>query len=875
MADQSRGLGHKENGDGSAPATKGKNYLFAIAIDEYIFCSKLNNAVYDVQAFIDLMGKRFDFEEEHILFIKNKDATKRQIENEFFRLIRKVTPQDNLVVYFSGHGRYDEQFGGNWVPVEAGTSDDDWADYLSNDQIKSYLGKIKSKHTFLIADSCFSGSLFMDKSKEKIAGDRLDTVPSRWGLTSGKKEIVSDGNPGQHSPFAQALLDVYARADQPPSTTMVCAMVMEMVIANAQQTPMGSPLAIDGHKGGQMVFYFKENEEEVWQTLKDTPDGCLSYLERFPEGRYKGLAEELILFNQQSKAWDLAKAANTKAALYRFEREYPNSEVVRTGAVDRALAALDEEELWKEAKNSDTVSAYRKYLRRSGLKKYEQSANEGIHKILKQEELQEWQRVKQDNTTAAYQKYLWEFPSGEFVKEAQMALANLLARKIRIELRDENNQTLRMPFSFFVNNLKQDSHSYIYKMHGKESGLSVKVEKRGYKKVLKKFALEDMELAGDHLVIQLEKQKEASVRVVDAKDHGPISKAKIQVRRYGENRWNAAQLSNEKGEAKLKDIFVGDDIAVRVECEGYEPVELGIYAIENKIIPIEKKKIKTPGGSGGLSSGSSPSLVGYKLDYKKVAIAGSSVLGVVLLIFLSWFLMQQSKKTQDIEEVKKALTDSLETYQTKISTIFQGYGYQLDTAKAREQYSTDFNLIKTNFDLEQTTIKAKHDDFKNQIDDFSSKNITLDSLNLGNAIKDYYSRLIESHPVKSQKLANLTKVINENIKDEQLKKQQENDRQRYKQLATTMCGGQVAKARSYARLVIANSMGFDDVEKNKLIQKFELIDKMLNLEYQLRTSSDQDVKKNSLNKLISIRDKNSGSFSTEQRNWLYKNINRH
>lgn len=250
MADTQKGLDLSRRE--SRP--KGRNFLLAIAIDEYVHCSRLNNAVADVSAFISLMERRYHFEADCITFIRNAEATKKRIELELLKLIRVVTPQDNLLIYFSGHGRYDPLFGGNWVPVDAGVSEEDWPDYLSNDLIKGYLNRIPSFHTFLIADSCFSGSLFIDKNREKFTGDRRETEASRWGLTSGKREVVSDGPPGHHSPFAAALLDVLEKAEQPPSVMYICHMVLEKVQANEMQTPMGSPRPSKGIRAGSLFF---------------------------------------------------------------------------------------------------------------------------------------------------------------------------------------------------------------------------------------------------------------------------------------------------------------------------------------------------------------------------------------------------------------------------------------------------------------------------------------------------------------------------------------------------------------------------------------------------------------------------------------------
>lgn len=286
-------------------APKGKTHLLAIAIDDYQECSTLNNAVLDVEAFIEVMTTRYTLEPQQVILIKNTEATKKRIESAFDDLIDWVEPEDNLIVYFSGHGRHHERRGGFWVPVEAGKGDKAWPDYISNAVIRDYLSKINSFHTFLIADSCFSGALLIDKSKEKFTGDRRDTERSRWALTSGKKEIVSDGQPGAYSPFAAALLDVLRKAEEPPSVMRICDLVLEKVAANAHQTPMGSPLRVEGHDAGQMVLYFREDEEAIWAAAQATHtlQVYLAYRTRFPQGKYRKAANTKIAEFEEQQIW--------------------------------------------------------------------------------------------------------------------------------------------------------------------------------------------------------------------------------------------------------------------------------------------------------------------------------------------------------------------------------------------------------------------------------------------------------------------------------------------------------------------------------------------------------------------------------------------
>ncbi|RMG88804.1 MAG: caspase family protein, partial [Bacteroidetes bacterium] len=181
----------------------GKNYLFAIAIDEYAHCPKLYNPVRDALELKAVLSERYDFEPQNIITLFNEAATESNIIHAFRDLARSISPSDNLVLFFSGHGEFDDVFNeGYWIPVDARRGA--WEDYIPNSKIRTILNAIRAHHIFLIADSCFSGSLFM--TGKDVAANRLDRDPSRWGLTAGRNEIVDDGHPGAHSPFADSLL---------------------------------------------------------------------------------------------------------------------------------------------------------------------------------------------------------------------------------------------------------------------------------------------------------------------------------------------------------------------------------------------------------------------------------------------------------------------------------------------------------------------------------------------------------------------------------------------------------------------------------------------------------------------------------------------
>ena len=249
-----RGMGFPS--EKNKPSNLGINYLLSIAIDDYQNFPKLYNCVKDASEIVDILTSRYQFDKKHVYTLYNEEATTDKIFKKFEVLAEKIRPIDNLIIYFAGHGEYKKVFKeGYWIPVNA--TSNRTSQFIPNSEIKTMLSAINTKHTFLIADSCFSGSLFARGSTRSIA-ERVERFPSRWGLTSGRSEIVADGAPGINSPFASSILFLLKNNQKQLGVQQLCAYVIESVISTAIQTPIGEPLTIPGHKGGQFVFRLKE-----------------------------------------------------------------------------------------------------------------------------------------------------------------------------------------------------------------------------------------------------------------------------------------------------------------------------------------------------------------------------------------------------------------------------------------------------------------------------------------------------------------------------------------------------------------------------------------------------------------------------------------
>ncbi len=239
------------------------NYLVLIGINDYRHWPKLKNPINDAKSLSNVLTDQYQFDKENTYCLFDDSATYRNIDNFFRMLIRKIDEDDNLVVYFAGHGYYDEITDeGYWIPYEANLNS--LIEYIPNSTIYKYLKALKAHHTLVIADACFSGTFY---TSDQRGADRytetVDKYRSKWVFTSGREETVADGMYGtDHSPFANYLIKFFKNAGNAdfPVTELV-QYVKHAVANNSNQTPMAAPLKEVGDEGGEFVFYRKDKEK--------------------------------------------------------------------------------------------------------------------------------------------------------------------------------------------------------------------------------------------------------------------------------------------------------------------------------------------------------------------------------------------------------------------------------------------------------------------------------------------------------------------------------------------------------------------------------------------------------------------------------------
>jgi Caspase domain/Glucodextranase, domain B len=234
-------------------------YALFIANNDYKYISKLDNPIDDATKLKQVLQKKYGFEKEHIFFLTNQ--TRKEVISKLSELRRSLSESDNLLVYYSGHGFYDaETKYGYLIPIDGKLGD--VSDYLSESDITNSLKAIKTNHTLLILDACFSGSMLYNtrNARENLAFEQIAQSKSRTMMTSGFLTEVPD-----KSAFAEYLVKKLNENKEKYLTDEELYTAIKIpVMSNSQSVGKGEKpapqfgiISNTEHDGGSFIFIKK------------------------------------------------------------------------------------------------------------------------------------------------------------------------------------------------------------------------------------------------------------------------------------------------------------------------------------------------------------------------------------------------------------------------------------------------------------------------------------------------------------------------------------------------------------------------------------------------------------------------------------------
>lgn len=193
-----------------------KDYALIFATDKYDHWDDLVNPVHDAHSIATELEQRYGFETEIV-----ENPTVEEVWEKIRQYNeRKFKPQDQLFIFFAGHGHFDDTFGEGYVVARNSLANDkSKTTYISHNRLRAIVNNIPCEHIFLAMDVCFGGTfdpvlaksrsaMAFEATNEELIVRKLGSKTRKY-LTSGGKEYVSDGIPGSHSPFAAKLIESF------------------------------------------------------------------------------------------------------------------------------------------------------------------------------------------------------------------------------------------------------------------------------------------------------------------------------------------------------------------------------------------------------------------------------------------------------------------------------------------------------------------------------------------------------------------------------------------------------------------------------------------------------------------------------------------
>lgn len=231
---------------------QGKNYCLLIASQNYEDTSipSLEKPIGDAIKLKLILKRKYNFQDDNIFTSFN--PSQNDLKKVFTMLSEEIGENDNLVIFYAGHGIWSEQDKkGYWLLADARYADKNT--WFPNKSMLSLIGDISSRNTLLITDACFSGSVFRTRgiNKENTVAEILSNKIARVAITSGNDSEVPD-----ESVFMRYLIQALENNNEKSlsSQKMFVNHIIEAVMTESNTEPRYGTLEEAGHIGGDFIF---------------------------------------------------------------------------------------------------------------------------------------------------------------------------------------------------------------------------------------------------------------------------------------------------------------------------------------------------------------------------------------------------------------------------------------------------------------------------------------------------------------------------------------------------------------------------------------------------------------------------------------------
>lgn len=228
------------------------------------------------------------------------NPTKQQIRDNIRAYNAKLTPDDQVLFFFSMHGHYESTSDRGYLIGANGESHDIYGDtWLSYDDLRTDLSPCKAKHILLALDACHSGSFgirSITKSKPESDLDQHEDCMTKLMKTMQYKgrQYCSSGNKDAKTPAKSLFAARFLEALRNGGDGSVLRFDDLEYWLGKVENPQPESGTFSGHNGGDFVFVRKnacntasirrpndkdgdgipDNRDKCPDIPSNTPDGC-------------------------------------------------------------------------------------------------------------------------------------------------------------------------------------------------------------------------------------------------------------------------------------------------------------------------------------------------------------------------------------------------------------------------------------------------------------------------------------------------------------------------------------------------------------------------------------------------------------------------
>jgi hypothetical protein len=238
------------------PIREGNYHAILLAQNDYKDPSipSLGKPSIDAQELKTILETNYTFQTTNILLLQNN--SREEIIETVTAKCNTLTENDNLLIFYAGHGIANKDKYGNlfpyWIPVSAKKGQ--VSSYISFNDIKIAIQSSNARHILIISDACFSGGITRKlPSDAPLSVMNLYELNSRRAMTSGNLEVVPD-----NSVFAANLKEKLKTNKSKYLAANDLFQSFKKIVQNYGTVPLHDPIPETGDNGGDFIFIRKQ-----------------------------------------------------------------------------------------------------------------------------------------------------------------------------------------------------------------------------------------------------------------------------------------------------------------------------------------------------------------------------------------------------------------------------------------------------------------------------------------------------------------------------------------------------------------------------------------------------------------------------------------